>query len=84
MSDERVPVVTVEFLGVARRRAGRATLEVSAATVGDAFAAAVRACPGLEGRHWLFSLGGAEFIADMRTQVAAGANLLVLGLDAGG
>jgi molybdopterin converting factor small subunit len=85
--------VTVEFFGVPRLRAGRADVTVAAATPAAALAAAARECPGLgpvvapDGRllpHYLLSLGGDRFVADLGEALPAGARLLLLSADAGG
>ena len=42
-----MPLIVVEFYGLARQRAGRAELQLEAATIGMVLAAADAACPGL-------------------------------------
>jgi molybdopterin synthase sulfur carrier subunit len=85
--------VTVEFYGVPRLRAGRAELAVEAATLRDALAAVVTACPrlgdlvaagGQVPGHYLLSLDGQRFVTDPDQPLTAGARLLVLSADAGG
>ncbi len=85
--------VTVEFFGVPRARAGRSELVVEACTVAEALAAVERACPGLAGLvradgrpapHYLLSLGGRRFVADVGERLGAGDRLLLLSADAGG
>lgn len=85
--------ITVEFLGVPRLRAARATLAVPAGTVATALAAVRTACPGLadllrgDGRlagHYLLSLDGQRFLADLAEPLPPGARLLILSADAGG
>jgi molybdopterin converting factor small subunit len=87
------PRVTVELLGLARHRAGRAEVIVAGRTVADLLRAVVRACPGLGGilqedgrvsRQYLVSLDGERFIADPGVDVPAGGRLLILGADPGG
>ncbi len=87
------PLVWVEFYGIPRLRAGRATLEVRAGTVAEVLAATERACPGLSGLvqidgawspGYLVSLNGQEFIEDPRHKVREGDRLLLLSADAGG
>jgi molybdopterin converting factor small subunit len=86
------PTTTVEFFGIPRERAGREELAVRAATVAEALAAVERACPGLtgllrEGRlapHYLLSVNGHHFEADLRQPVQPGDRLLLLSADAGG
>jgi sulfur-carrier protein len=86
-------VVTVEFFGIPRRRAGRARLDVSPGTVAELLAAVERACPGLAGLvlpngrlapHYLLSLNGEQFVADLRQPLRQGDRLLLLSADAGG
>jgi molybdopterin converting factor small subunit len=86
-------MVTVEFYGVPRLRAGRGELAVAAATVADALAAVAVACPGLadvrrpDGRlapHYLLSLDGTRFVTDLGEALRAGDRLLLLSADAGG
>lgn len=85
--------VTVEFLGIPRLRAGRSEVVVPAGTVAELLAAVERTCPGLAGLvqgdgrpapHYLLSLDGQEFVADLRRCVQPGARLLLLSADAGG
>jgi hypothetical protein len=87
------PVVTVEFFGLPRARAGRAELTVAAATVGEVLAAIATACPALadlhrpDGRiasHYMLSLDGARFVTDLAETLPPGARLLLLSADAGG
>ncbi len=86
-------MVTVEFFGIPRRRAGRAELAVPAATLADALAAVERACPGLgplrqaDGRlvaHFLVSLNGGEFVTDLGRALGPGDRVVLLSADAGG
>jgi hypothetical protein len=60
-------LVTVEFYGIPRQRAGRAELAVAPGTVAELLAAVERACPGLAGLvredgrlapHYLLSVDG--------------------------
>jgi molybdopterin converting factor small subunit len=85
--------VRIEFYGVPRHRAGVEAIEVEAATLGTALAAARRKLPGLtdscddEGRPCrgiLVSLGGREFVSDPARPLNAGDTILVLSSDAGG
>jgi molybdopterin converting factor small subunit len=87
------PTVTVELLGLARHRAGRAELVVAGRTVADLLRAVGHACPGLRdvlgengriSRQYLVSLDGGRFIADPTSEVPAGGRLLILGADSGG
>jgi hypothetical protein len=84
--------VVVEFYGVPRLRAGRATLRVPAGTAAEVLRAVAGACPGLRdlfvgdhlAPHYLLSRDGHVFLGDLSEPVAAGAHLLVLSADAGG
>jgi hypothetical protein len=87
------PKVTVELLGLARHRAGRAEVAVPGRTVADLLRAVGLACPGLGGvigddgtmcRQYLVSLDGEHFVADPSLEVPVGRRLLILGADAGG
>lgn len=86
-------MVTVEFLGIPRQRAGRAELELPAATLGDLLAGIERACPGLAGLqqpdgrlspHYLLSRNGRRFVTDPGEPLAGGDRVLLLSADAGG
>ena len=88
-----LPVVTIEFYGIPRARAGRKDLVVSAATAGEALAEAARECPKLGGMfrsdgrlvpHYLLSLEGQRFITDLQQRLDGGDRLLLLSADAGG
>jgi hypothetical protein len=88
-----MPSFVVELFGLARARAGRPSVAVTAATVGEALAAAVAACPGLGGLlgpggrpapHYLLSLDGERFVSDLAAPLREGERLLVLSADAGG
>ena len=86
-------LITVEFFGIPRHRAGRAELTVAAGTVGQALAEVIRECPGLgelvlpDGRlapHYLLSVGGRVFVKELDLPVGPGTRLLLLSADAGG
>ena len=88
-----VPLVTIEFLGLARFRAGRSEVVAEGRTVADLLRSAIRQCPNLSGlftdagtisRQFLISLDGQRFIDDPTEAVPVGSRLLVLGADAGG
>jgi molybdopterin converting factor small subunit len=87
-----IPIVTVEFFGVPRERAGRAQLAIRARTVREALDAVELVCPGIRGLHgrsklnsqYLLSLGGDRFITNLSEILPNGARLLILGADAGG
>jgi molybdopterin converting factor small subunit len=87
------PTVTVEFLGLARHRAGCPELVVAGRTVGELLGAVGSACPGLGGlmredgtiaRQYLVSVDGERFIDDTTEAVPTGSRLLILGADSGG
>jgi len=88
-----LPVVTIEFYGIPRARAGRKDLVVCAATAGDALAEATRQCPDLaellrpDGGllpHCSLSLDGKSFVTDLGHALRPGDRLLLLSADAGG
>jgi molybdopterin converting factor small subunit len=88
-----LPIVTIEFYGIPRARAGRKDLVVSAATAGDALAAAASECPELSGvvgpdgglvTHYRLSLDGQFFVTDLAHVLHSGDRLLLLSADAGG
>jgi molybdopterin converting factor small subunit len=85
--------VTLELYGIARRRAGTASVSVRAATLGQALAALEEAHPALSGEvvrsgrlapHWRASLDGKAFVEEPATPLPAGAKVLVLSALAGG
>ncbi len=85
--------VIVEFYGIPRQRAGRASLTVAAITVADALVGVQSACPNLgrlveqDGRlvsHYLLSLDGKGFMTDLQQPLQDGVRLLLLSADAGG
>jgi molybdopterin converting factor small subunit len=87
------PLVTVEFYGVPRARAGRAELSVPAGTVADLLAAVERACPALAGLrqadgrpspHYLLSVEGRQFVTEAGQPLRPGERVLLLSADAGG
>jgi molybdopterin converting factor small subunit len=86
-------MVTVEFFGVPRQRAGRADLEVPTGTIAEALAVVGRSCPVLSdlvqanGRlapHYALSLNGERFLRDLDYLLVPGDRLLLLSADAGG
>jgi hypothetical protein len=90
---EKQGVITVEFYGIPRQRAGRAELVVQAETLTDVMASIRQACPELadlvrdDGQlapHYLLSLDGKSFLKDARQAVPPGTRLLLLSADAGG
>ncbi len=88
-----LPVVTIEFYGIPRARAGRKDLVVSATTAGEALAEVARECPNLAGMfqsdgrlspHYLLSLDGQSFVTDLAHLLHSGDRLLLLSADVGG
>lgn len=88
-----LPIVTIEFYGIPRARAGRKDLVVSAATVGAALVAAASECPNLAGvvgpdgelaAHYRLSLDGEFFVTNLAHALHSGDRLLLLSADAGG
>jgi molybdopterin converting factor small subunit len=86
-------LVTIEFFGIPRQRAGRAELAVAAGTVSELLASVEQSCPGLKGLrqadgrlspHYLLSIDGQQFVTDLRQEVRPGERLLLLSADAGG
>ncbi|MFL5242358.1 MAG: MoaD/ThiS family protein [Gemmataceae bacterium] len=86
-------MVTVEFYGVPRQRAGLSELAVPAGSLADVLAAIEESCPklaGLVGRQgrlapqYLLSLNGDEFVSDMEQRIRPGDRVLLLSADAGG
>ncbi len=85
--------VTVEFLGLARRRAGCRFLEVQAVNLGTALRAMCRAQPALVEEvidqdrltaNFIASLNGLAFVRDPATPLQDGDELLILSADVGG
>lgn len=85
--------VTVEFFGVPRLRAGRASLSVRAGTLRDVLAQVSAACPNLGGlldeqgrvaSHYLVSVNGDRFVREGDEDIAPGARVLLLTADVGG
>ena len=85
--------VTVEFLGMARHRAGRAGLCAGGRTVAEVLRSVGDQCPGLTGlvsetgdlsRQYLVSFDGERFVDDPAEPVPLGCRVLILGADAGG
>jgi molybdopterin converting factor small subunit len=86
-------LITVEFFGIPRHRAGRPELTVPARTVAELIATIERECPGLAGLrrddgglapHYLLSINGERFTADQQQELQPGDRLLLLSADAGG
>jgi molybdopterin converting factor small subunit len=90
--DDRA-LVTVEFFGIPRQRAGRADLAVPAGTVSELLRRVEESCPELKGLrqadgrlspHYLLSIDGQKFVTDLQQRLRPGERLLVLSADAGG
>jgi molybdopterin converting factor small subunit len=90
---EHRQLVTVEFFGIPRQRAGCAELTVSAGTVSELLQRVEQSCPELKGLrqadgrlspHYLLSLDGQCFVTDMEQELQPGDRLLLLSADAGG
>jgi sulfur-carrier protein len=92
MSTANGNLVTVEFYGVPRLRAGRAEVQVPPGTAAEVLAAVEQACPRLAllmhgarlAPHYLLSLDGQQFVTDLQQRLQAGDRLLLLSADAGG
>jgi molybdopterin converting factor small subunit len=87
------PLVTVEFYGIPRQRAGCAEIAVPAATVGELLTGVMQQCPGLnnlvraDGRlspHYLLSVNGTRFVHAPQHPLQPGDQVLLLSADAGG
>ena len=85
--------VTVEFFGIARRRAGVERLDVEAATLGEALDKAAERLPdwadacvreGRLARTFLASRNGNAFITERGEPLRDGDSLLILSADVGG
>jgi molybdopterin converting factor small subunit len=86
-------MVTIEFLGIARLRAGRAAVQVEAGTLGEALEQVAVRLP-----HWgdaclsagqlhptlMANINGERFVTGLDQPLAAGDCLLILSADAGG
>ena len=90
---EQRGLVTVEFFGIPRHRAGRADVAVPADTVSQLLQSVAQACPQLQdlrqadGRlspHYLLSINGEPFLTDLQQKLRPGDRLLLLSADAGG
>jgi molybdopterin converting factor small subunit len=86
-------LVTVEFFGVPRQRAGRSELTVAAGTIGELLERIEETCPGLAGlrrpdgglaAHYLLSIDGRRFVSDVGQALRPGDRVLLLSADAGG
>lgn len=85
--------VTVEFFGMARRRAGIERLQIDAATLGEALDRLTERLPDRSGEFlcegrlaagYLASRNGLQFLSDRTAPLADGDSLLILSADVGG
>lgn len=85
--------VTIEFFGIARRRAGIERLDVEAVTLGEALDRVTERLPESTGEFlregrlaagYLASRNGRQFISDRSAPLADGDSLLILSADVGG
>lgn len=85
--------VTVEFFGMARRRAGIERLDVDAATLGEALDRLCERLPDSSGEllrdgrlaaGYLASRNGLQFLSNRTAPLADGDTLLILSADVGG
>lgn len=85
--------VTVEFYGIPRRRAGVASVEVEAATLGELCTAVARLLPAfgescLDGDRlrlgYVANVDGERFTTEPTTPLADGSHVLLLSADVGG
>ncbi len=85
--------VTIEFLGMARRQAGVASVTVDARSLGEALLALARMLPNLEGaciqngtprEGYLACLNGGTFTNDPNTTLSDGDRVMILSADVGG
>jgi molybdopterin converting factor small subunit len=85
--------VRVEFFGLARRHAGCASIDVEAATLGEAIARVGEALPDVASTcftgqslssGYLANVNGTEFTRDPESKLEPGDSLLILSTDMGG
>ncbi len=86
-------MISIEFYGIPRLRAGTPVIRLEAQTVGEALQELGRVCPALENtvlkksvlhRAYRLSLNGEQFITDPTMLLRDGDVLLLLSADAGG
>jgi molybdopterin converting factor small subunit len=86
-------MIAIEFYGVPRLRAGRASVQLEASTVGEALEKLWRVYPAMGDsvlRHgtihhdYKLSLNGDRFVSDPETPLNDGDVLLLLSADVGG
>ena len=87
------PGMRIELFGIARARAERDVIEVTATNLRDAVRGLAQACPGLVPEviddesltsRFLASLNGERFITDLDTELREEDTLLILGAQMGG
>lgn len=86
-------MVTIEFYGIPRQRAGCAELVLEAGTVGELLEKIQEKCPGLKGlvskdrrlpKEFLLSINGERFVSGLEDPLKPGERILLLSADAGG
>jgi molybdopterin converting factor small subunit len=86
-------MITVEFFGVPRLRAGTGSVQLDAVSLATALRGLGRVCPGLAGTvlagesvhpAYCVCLNGERFLTDPATLLADGDVLLVMSADVGG
>jgi molybdopterin converting factor small subunit len=86
-------MITIEFFGIPRQRAGCAQATLCGQTVDEALAAIEASYPNLRGlrrpdggvaAQYLLSLNGKSFLSDPAQRLEPGSRLLLLSADAGG
>jgi molybdopterin converting factor small subunit len=86
-------MITIEFFGVPRLRAGMPCVHLDAGTLAAALRTLVRLCPALDGpvvtgdalhAAYRACLNGEQFVSDPATPLTDGDVLLVMAADVGG
>jgi sulfur-carrier protein len=86
-------MITIELYGVPRLRAGRDSLTVEAASLGEALSLLGASCPALDPAvvhdgallpYYVIARNGTQFTADPATPLDPGDVLVLLSADAGG
>ena len=86
-------LLTVEFYGIPRQRAGRTELTVAAGSLATVLTAVEEGCPrlndlhgagGAVSPHYRISLDGQRFLTDVDEILPAGSHVLIRSADAGG
>lgn len=87
------PAITVELYAMPRLKAGRSSVTLYAATVGELLTALDEVCPQLHALvepicrvnpQYLLSINGRRFTAELHAELQAGDQVLLLSADAGG